>query len=212
MSVSLNNGSLRVVPAKPFVDNGLNQCLLDCPWGTRCSLEFGTPQCVSISATAVGVGAHDTAGSLPVGQTVLDVGLTKCLLDCPIGTRCSLEFGTPQCVSVVAGAVGHGGHLDIASTAGLDHLDQFGNPIAAGSSLLGKASLVGLGRCSPMVPACRATRFDRFEQCRFTFDLRQQRCVKVYVRNICSRLSGPRSNLFFSMVECERSCLGRLSY
>ncbi|GFO07382.1 hypothetical protein PoB_003388700 [Plakobranchus ocellatus] len=129
--------------------------------------------------------------------------LHKCLLDCPLGTRCSLVLGTPQCVSITAlgGLDGHLGGLDL-----------YRNPNGLGSSLIGKAGFFGFGRCSPMVPACRATRFDRFEQCRFTFDLPQQRCVKVYVRNICSRLSGPRSNLFFSMVDCERSCLGRLSY
>ena len=67
--------------------------------------------------------------------------------------------------------------------------------------------------CAPMTPGCLATRFDRFELCRFTFDLRQQRCVRVYVRNVCAIFDSPHQNLFSSRFDCEQSCAGgKLSY
>ncbi|KAK3757765.1 hypothetical protein RRG08_027126 [Elysia crispata] len=129
-----------------------------------------------------------------------------CPLDCPLGTRCSLEFGAPRCVGAVdtglGGYLGNNRALDLYSqTADLD------------TSLTKERDLFGFGRCAPMTPGCLATRFDRIELCRFTFDLRQQRCVRVYVRNVCAIFDSPHQNLFSSRFDCEQSCAGgKLSY
>ncbi|KAK3757766.1 hypothetical protein RRG08_027127 [Elysia crispata] len=128
-----------------------------------------------------------------------------CPLHCPVGTRCSVEFGAPHCVSVLR--VGHGGHL--GKYFGFNLFDNFSG---RRSFLTKRNHLLGFDRCAPLNPACIATRLDHFQQCRFTFDLRFHRCVKVYVRNGCAIFDHPHHNLFSTRSECELSCGWKLTY
>ncbi|GFS03092.1 hypothetical protein ElyMa_002879900 [Elysia marginata] len=115
-----------------------------------------------------------------------------------------MEFGAPRCVSV-SGSFGSYLNNNVG-------LDLHRNPLALGLSLTKSIDRFGFGRCSQITPACRATIFDRFEQCKYTYDLIQRRCVRVYVRNVCAIFDGPRKNIFSSRFDCEHFCAGRLTY
>ncbi|KAK3760799.1 hypothetical protein RRG08_034103 [Elysia crispata] len=124
-------------------------------------------------------------GVVPVGGALLGAGINDC--GCPIGTQCSLSLGAVQCVPV--GGLGVGG---------LDY--------GLGSRTYERNTLHRSGQCFPLNPVCRATSYDRFRDCRYTYSSSLGRCVKVYVTFSCSQYNSYRRNLFHSRRQCQQSC------
>ncbi|RUS91267.1 hypothetical protein EGW08_000979 [Elysia chlorotica] len=137
------------------------------------------------------VGVLPVTGALVGGAAINDCG-------CPIGTRCSLALGGAQCIPI--GGLGVGG-LDY----GVGGLDYGVGGLDYGSRVYERNTFDRSGQCFPLSPACRATAFDRFQECRYTYSSVTGRCIKVYVTFGCSQYNTMSSLDKVRARQCERS-------